>query len=134
MSYRERTSKEGWSDWELARLAVDIRSGARYGGILEAEVEPRMREEFTAEEVARVDVFLAASLPDTARLAAIEQYAEDDDTRWLIQQLTIAWARLETLRDRIEDGGSLISNSRVASAIGYVRRTREAPHAGPACL
>lgn len=33
--------------------------------------------------------------------------------------------------DRIDDGGSLMSNSHVASAIGYVRRTREATDAGP---
>ncbi|MEV0027265.1 hypothetical protein AB0H45_34755 [Streptomyces atroolivaceus] len=134
MSYREHTSKEGWSDWALAHLAVDIRSGARYGGILEAEVEPRMREEFTAEEVRRIDAYLAASLPDTDRLAAIENCAADDDTRWLVEQLTIAWDRLETLRDRIDDGGSLMSNSHVASAIGYVRLTREATDAGPTCL
>ncbi|MFD3613270.1 hypothetical protein ACFWXA_35490 [Streptomyces atroolivaceus] len=131
MTYRERTSKEGWSDWELARLAVDIRGGARYGGILEAEVEPRMREEFTAGEVRRIDAYLAASLPDTDRLAAIKNWAADDETRWLVEQLTMAWAWLETLRDRIDDGGSLMSNSHVASAISYVRRTRETTGADP---
>ncbi|WP_329224912.1 hypothetical protein OG488_00855 [Streptomyces sp. NBC_01460] len=40
-------------------------------------------------------------------------------------------ARLETLRDQIDDGGSPMSNSRVAGAIGYVRRTREATGACP---
>ncbi|MFD3612157.1 hypothetical protein ACFWXA_29600 [Streptomyces atroolivaceus] len=75
MSFCEHTSKEGWNDWELAHLEVRIRSLARYGGMLQAEVEPRMRLEFTADEVRRIDVFLAASLPDTGRLTAIEKNA-----------------------------------------------------------
>ena len=50
---------------------------------------------------------------------------------WVIEQLRIAWARLDTLRDRLDDGASLMSNSHVASAIGYVRRTREADKASP---
>ncbi|WP_331735465.1 hypothetical protein OG379_40865 (plasmid) [Streptomyces sp. NBC_01166] len=75
MSFREHTSKVGWSDWEVAHLAVDIRSLARYGGSLQAEVEPRMRIEFTADEVRRIDAFLAASLPGTGRLAGSRRTA-----------------------------------------------------------
>ncbi|MFI8007937.1 hypothetical protein [Streptomyces sp. NPDC086010] len=126
MSFREHSSKENWSDWELAHLAVDIRSMTRYGGILAAEVEPRLRNEFTTEEIQRADAYLAVSLPDTGRLTTIKDRLDtaDSDTRWLIEQLTIAWERLDTLRDRLDDAGSLMHNSHVASAIGYIRRTR----------
>ncbi|MER6103693.1 hypothetical protein ABT115_15550 [Streptomyces sp. NPDC001832] len=128
MSFREHSVKDGWSDWQLARLAVDIRSMKRYGGTLAAEVEPRMRQEFTADEVRRVDAYLAASLPDTARLTVIDNRLEpatDDDTRWLAEQLKIAWTRLDKLRDRIDDAGSLMDSGHVASAIGYISNTRE---------
>lgn len=127
MTFREHSTKDDWSDWKLARLAVHIRSMKRYGGILAAEVEPRMRQEFTADEVRRIDAYLAVSLPDTARLTAIEQHlgpATGDDTRWLTEQLQIAWVRLDTLRDRIDDAGSLMNSSYAASAIGYVSNTR----------
>jgi len=66
MNFREHTSNEGWSDWELASLAVDIRSGARYGGMLKAEVKPRMREEFTADEVRRIDAPIARSVAEAS--------------------------------------------------------------------
>jgi hypothetical protein len=128
MTFREDSIKDGWSDWQLADRAVEIRRMERYGGTLAAEVESRLRKEFTADEVRRVDAYLAASLPDTGRLAAIENRLEpatDDDTRWLTEQLTIAWARLDTLRDRIDNAGSLMANGHVASAIGYVRKIRE---------
>jgi hypothetical protein len=98
MNFREHSIKDGWSDWQLARLAVDIHRMERYGGTLQAEVEPRMRAEFTADEVRRVDAYLAASLPDTGRLTAI---------------------------DRIDNGGSLINNGHISSAIGYIRNTRD---------
>ena len=127
MTFREDSIKDGWSDWQLADRAVAIRRMKCYGGTLAAEVEPRLRAEFTADEVRRVDAYLAASLPDTDRLAAIETRLETatDDTRWLAEQLRIAWARLDMLRDRIDTGGSLMANGHVASAIGYVREVRE---------
>ncbi|MFC8596707.1 hypothetical protein [Streptomyces atroolivaceus] len=135
MSFCEHISEEGWSDWELAHLKVHIRSLARYGCTLQAEVDPRMRLEFTAEEVRRIDAYLAASLPDTGRLTAIEKNrpgpAAVDDTGWLIEQLRIAWVRLQTLRDRLDDSGSLMSNSHVADAIGCIRGTRVASGFGP---
>lgn len=41
-----------------------------------------------------------------------------------MQQLATAWMRLDELRDRIDDGGSLMANIHVASAIDYVRGSR----------
>ncbi|MFI5775022.1 hypothetical protein ACIA74_42625 [Streptomyces sp. NPDC051658] len=101
---------------------------ARYGGTLKAEVEPRLREEFTADELLRADAYLAASPPDTGRLTEIEnrlESATEDDTRWLTEQLKIAWERLDELRNRIDDAGNLMDSGHVASAIGYVSNTRE---------
>ncbi|WP_445269957.1 hypothetical protein [Streptomyces sp. DSM 41634] len=40
-----------------------------------------------------------------------------------MQQLTMEWARLDKLRDRIDDGGSLMANPHVAGTIDYVRGT-----------
>ncbi|MEU9464441.1 hypothetical protein ACIQCQ_38620 [Streptomyces sp. NPDC088394] len=128
MTFREDSIKDGWSDWQLAHLAVDIRRMERYGGTLKAEVEPRLRKEFTADELLRADAYLAVILPDTGRLTEIEnrlESAADDDTRWLAEQLRIAWDRLEKPRDRIDDGGSLMDKGHVSSAIGYVRGTRK---------
>ncbi|MEE1806912.1 FAD-dependent monooxygenase [Streptomyces sp. BE133] len=88
MKFREHSVKDGWSDWQLARLAVDIRRMARYGGTLKAEVEPRMTQEFTADEVRRVDAYLAASVPDTNRLTAIDNRLEP---------ATIAQTRVEEI-------------------------------------
>ncbi|MFJ8855449.1 hypothetical protein [Streptomyces sp. NPDC102437] len=98
MSFREHRAKDGWSDWQLARLAVDIRSMACYGGTLKAGVEPRLRKEFTADELLRADAYLAASLPDAGRLTAIESRLDpvaDDDTGWLTEKLRIAWEGLD---------------------------------------
>ena len=47
------------------------------------------------------------------------------DTEWLAQQLTRAWAQLDTLRDRIDDAGSLVDTNHVATDIGYVHGSRE---------
>ncbi|MEU6922586.1 MULTISPECIES: hypothetical protein [unclassified Streptomyces] len=128
MRFREHSVKDGWSDWQLACLAVDIRGMTRYGGTFKAEVEPRLRKEFTAEELLRADAYLAASVPDTGRLTTIENRldpAADNDTRWLTEQLRIAWERLDELRNRIHGAGGLMDSGYVASAIGYVSNTRE---------
>ncbi|MFI1293349.1 hypothetical protein ACH4VM_33730 [Streptomyces sp. NPDC020792] len=37
----------------------------------------------------------------------------------------LAWADLDELRDRIDDAGSLMHTSYVASAVRYVTRSRE---------
>ncbi|MFF8264226.1 hypothetical protein [Streptomyces virginiae] len=98
----------------------------------------RLEEAFTEDEVPRADAFLEAGRqettasprpkPDSAKDAA-------DDEAWLVQQLTTAWARLDELLDRIDDVGSLMANTHVASAVGYVRGSRpvsEAPADEPA--
>ncbi|MEE1838825.1 MULTISPECIES: hypothetical protein [unclassified Streptomyces] len=128
MRFREHSVKDGWSDWHLACLAVDIRGMTRYGGTFKAEVEPLLRKEFTAEELLRADACLAATVPDTGRLTATENRldpAADNDTRWLTERLRIAWERLDELRNRIHGAGSLMDSGYVASAIGYVSNTRE---------
>ncbi|MEU8992854.1 hypothetical protein AB0C98_41835 [Streptomyces sp. NPDC048558] len=42
-----------------------------------------------------------------------------------MQQLRQAWAQLDRLRDRIDDAGSLMHIHHVATAIDYVRGSRE---------
>lgn len=47
------------------------------------------------------------------------------DTQWLAQQLRRAWTQLDKLRDRIDNAGSLMDTNHVATAIDYVRGSRE---------
>lgn len=64
MNFRKTSCRPGWTDWQLTREALhlaDLTDG-----------EQRIAELFTAEEVRRVKKYLAASLPDTCRLNAIE--------------------------------------------------------------
>ncbi|MFJ8469658.1 hypothetical protein [Streptomyces swartbergensis] len=93
----------------------------------QSEADRLIKGSFTAEEAARIDVYLAAGIPDTSRLAAIEARLDDNDadTKWLAQQLKRAWAQMHTLRDRLDDAGSLMNPDYAASAIGYVRWSRE---------
>lgn len=127
MTFLQESSKPGWSDWELARLAVHLRGYAKYADDPQADAARRLEGAFTADEVRRADAFLEAGRQDTDRLAAIEARLGKDATSeeaWLVQQLTTAWARLEELRDRIDTGGSLMANDHVASAIDYIRGSR----------
>ncbi|WP_434600226.1 hypothetical protein [Streptomyces sp. A5-4] len=128
MNFRQHSDKADWTDWQLAREAVWLRGMARYSDDPQAEADRRNAEQFTADEVRRIDSYLAAGKPDTGRLAAIEAKLDDatGDTKWLTQQLQRAWAQMDELRDRIDDAGSLMDTGYVASAIRYVSSSREA--------
>ncbi|MFZ3475965.1 hypothetical protein ACODT4_44035 [Streptomyces sp. 2.9] len=127
MTFLQDSREPGRSDWELARLTVHLRGLAAYDDDPSAEAARSLGAAFTADELRRADAFLDASSQDTGRLAAIEaRLAENatDDEAWLARQLTVAWARLDELRDRIDTGGSLMANTHVAAAIGYIRGSR----------
>ncbi|WP_030298952.1 hypothetical protein [Streptomyces katrae] len=127
MTFLQESSNPGRSDWELARLAVHLRGYAKYADDPQADAVRRLGEVFTEDEVRRADAFLEAGHQDADRLAAIAARLGNDaasDEAWLVQQLATAWMRLDELRDRIDDGGSLMANTHVASAIDYVRGSR----------
>ncbi|MGW7260790.1 hypothetical protein [Streptomyces sp. NPDC054834] len=126
MTFRERSSFPGWNDWRLAREAVWLRSKT-CDNDPQAEKDQRISKAFTADEARRIDAYLAAGVPDTGRLTAIEARLDDatDDTKWLAKQLKQAWAQMGKLRDRLDDAGSLMDPDYAASAIGYVRWSRE---------
>ncbi|WP_445270394.1 hypothetical protein [Streptomyces sp. DSM 41634] len=127
MTFLQESSNPGRSDWELARLAVHLRGYAKYADDPQADAVRRLGEVFTEDEVRRADAFLEAGHQDADRLAAIAARLGNDaasDEAWLVQQLATAWMRLDELRDRIDDGGSLMANTHVASAIDYVRGFR----------
>ncbi len=137
MTFREQCNKPDWDDWTLAREAVWLRCGVRYSPNPQVEAAQQIQEAFTADEARRIDAYLAAATPDTGRLAAIEARLDDasDDTKWLVEQLRIAWADLDELRDRIDDSGSLMHTVYAASAIRYVTAAgswHEARSAAPA--
>ncbi|MBP0932621.1 hypothetical protein [Streptomyces sp. KCTC 0041BP] len=127
MTFLQESSNPGRTDWELARLAVHLRGYAKYADDPETDAVRRLGEVFTEDEVRRADAFLEAGHQDADRLAAIAARLGKDaasDEAWLVQQLATAWMRLDELRDRIDDGGSLMANTHVASAIDYVRGSR----------
>ncbi|MEV5010023.1 hypothetical protein [Streptomyces sp. NPDC055692] len=105
-----------------------LRRCAGYHDDPQADAERRLGEAFTEDEVRRADAYLAAGLRDTSRLADIEATLNgvSDDTKWLVEQLKTAWARMNVLRDRIDDAGSLRDIGYVSSAIGNVPGSREA--------
>ncbi|MFD7517728.1 hypothetical protein ACFV85_23325 [Streptomyces niveus] len=126
--FRQESSHPGWSDWQLAREAVQIRRMVSYSDD-PAEADRRIAEAFTAAEADRIDAFLEAGTPDTGRLAAIEARLAEatDDTTWPAAELKRAWALMDELRDRIDNGGSLMDINHVSSAIGYVQWSRKTP-------
>ncbi|MFF5808863.1 hypothetical protein [Streptomyces sp. NPDC012746] len=127
VTFLQESGKPGWSDWELARLAVHLRGLAMYADDPLADAARRLGDAFTADELHRADAFLEAGRQDTDHLAAIEARLGKDatsDEAWLVQQLTMAWTRLDELWHRIDTGGSLMANTHVASAIDYVRGFR----------
>ncbi|MFJ5548619.1 hypothetical protein [Streptomyces sp. NPDC093225] len=127
MTFLQESNNPGRTDWELARLAVHLRGYAKYADDPEADAIRRLGEAFTKDEVRRADAFLEAGHQDADHLAAIAARLGNDttsDEAWLVQQLATAWMRLDELRDRIDDGGSLMANTHVASAIDYVRGSR----------
>lgn len=127
MTFREQSNKPDWDDWTLAHEAVWIRLMARHSPNPQVEAAQRIQEAFTADEARRIDAYLAAATPDTDRLAAIEARLDDasDDTKWLAEQLRLAWADLDELRDRIDDAGTLMHTAYVSSAVRYIRHSRE---------
>lgn len=68
-----------------------------------------------------------------ARITALQAHPDrltPEDARWLLDRLARADWHLEGLRDRIDDAGSTMSTSYVASAIDYTRWSRGTPR-GP---
>ncbi|MFE7524671.1 hypothetical protein ACFU7Y_03005 [Kitasatospora sp. NPDC057542] len=126
-SYRPESALPEATDWELARIALDRRSSAAYADDPHADEARRIGEEFTAEEAARVDVFLAAGIQDVHRLDAIAagQALTGEDRAWLFGQLRLAWHRLDRLHDCLDHSGSLLTNTYAASSVDYVRWSRK---------
>jgi hypothetical protein len=131
--YLKDSVLEGESDWELTLLALDKRSSATYAADPRADEAQRIGALFTAEEAARVDAYLAASLQDTDRLDAIAAAGALNrvDVNWVIAELRTAWARLDKLRDRVDNSGSLADTGYLSSAVGYVRWSRKPQAVSP---
>lgn len=127
MTFRTDSAEPGRDDYDLARLLVWERGFAKYDADPEADLRRRVHELFTEDEHRRALAYLAASEQDTSRLATIEAGLDEDttsDTAWLVGQLHIAWARLDELRDRIDNSGTLIDLHYMAEGINYVRGSR----------
>ncbi|MFC8793348.1 hypothetical protein [Streptomyces cinereoruber] len=127
MTFRTDSAEPGRTGYDLARLLVWERSLAKYDADPETELERRVHKLFTEDEHRRALDYLAASEQDTDRLAAIEAGLGGDtisDAAWLVGQLRTAWARLDELRDRIDNSGTLIDLHYMAEGIDYVRGSR----------
>ncbi|MEU7031445.1 hypothetical protein AB0A60_32715 [Streptomyces sp. NPDC046275] len=127
MTFRTDSAAPGRSDYDLARLLVWERGFAKYDADPEADLLRRVHALFTEDEYRRALAYLAASEQDTHRLATIETGLGEDttsDTAWLVGQLRIAWGRLDELRDRIDNSGTLIDLHYMAEGINYVRGSR----------
>lgn len=127
MTFRTDSAEAGRTDYDLARLLVWERSLAKYDADPEAELVRRIHKLFTEDEHRRALDYLAASEQDTHRLTTIEAGLGEDttsDTAWLTGQLRTAWARLDELRDRIDNSGTMVDLHYMAEGIGYVRRSR----------
>ncbi|MFI8008316.1 hypothetical protein [Streptomyces sp. NPDC086010] len=128
MTHREHSNKDGWSDcnsrdsrWTSAARRPTAASWLpKWSRNCERSSLPT-RLSASTRSSQRASQTLTAD-----RLTAIKDRLDtaDGNSLWLTEQLTIAWDRLDTLRDRIKDAGSLMHNSHVAHAIDYVRRTR----------
>jgi hypothetical protein len=129
-TYLKDSVLERWTAWEMALVALDMRSSAAYQDDPRADEARRIGAKFTADEAARIDAFLASSRQDSSRLASIKSSlagtGEDGaDLRWLVTELHKAWDRLDRLRGGIDHGGSLLDAHMVASSIDYVRWSRQ---------
>ncbi|MEU8622688.1 hypothetical protein [Streptomyces sp. NPDC048623] len=127
MTFRIDSAEPGRDDYDLARRLVWERGFAKYAADPEADLLRRVHELFTEAEYHRALAYLAASEQDTDRLAAIEAGLGEDttsDAAWLAGQLRTAWARLDELRDRIDNSGTLIDLHYMAEGITYVRGSR----------
>ncbi|MBP0453995.1 hypothetical protein J5Y04_31300 [Kitasatospora sp. RG8] len=125
--YRQDSVLADATDWDLARVALNERSFAVYSDDPQADEAQRIADLLTAEEARRVDRFLAAGLQDTDRMDAVAAATDltDDDRSWLLEQLRLAWRRLDCLRDAIDDSGSLMTTTYAASSVDYVRWSRK---------
>lgn len=129
-TYRQTSAHPDWSIWQLAREAHRLRRiarlEARHGDDAKTRAERQIHAAFTADEIQRVDAYLAANTPDVDRLASIESRlaGSTDDTKWLAEQLKQAWAQMDELRDRIDTAGSLMHSDLAASAIDYIPMSR----------
>ncbi|MDV5143226.1 hypothetical protein R1T08_02595 [Streptomyces sp. SBC-4] len=127
MTFRTDSADPGRTDYHLARLLVWERSLAKYDADPEAELGRRIHKLFTEDEHRRALAYLAASEQDTHRLTEIEAGLGEDttsDTAWLAGQLRTAWARLDELRDRIDNSGTMIDLHYMAEGMDYVRHSR----------
>ncbi|MEU3495363.1 hypothetical protein ABZ747_17980 [Kitasatospora cineracea] len=125
-TWRQDSLDESASDWTLARFALSERSFASYDDDPGAGEAQSLADRFTAEEARRVDAFLAASIQDRGRLEAVAASEEltGDDRTWLLDQLRLAWQRLDRVRDAIDHSGSMMMTTYAASSIDYVRGSR----------
>ncbi|MFF6888653.1 hypothetical protein ACFY9F_36380 [Streptomyces sp. NPDC012421] len=127
MSFRTGSAEPRRTGYDLARLLVWERSLAKYDADPDAELERRVHRLFTEDEYRRALDYLAASEQDTSRLAVIEAGLGEDttsDTAWLVGQLRTAWTRLDELRDRIDNSGTMADLHYMAEGIDYVRHSR----------
>ncbi|MFF4344275.1 hypothetical protein ACFY00_30650 [Kitasatospora sp. NPDC001540] len=125
-TWRQNSADESASDWALAHFALSERSFASYGDDPGAEEAQRLADKLTADEARRIDAFLAAGVQDRGRLetlAAAEELTGDDRT-WLLDQLRLAWQRLDRARDAIDHSGSMMATTYAARSIDYVRGSR----------
>ncbi|MEU9755717.1 hypothetical protein AB0D90_21700 [Streptomyces althioticus] len=123
VGWRTESQWPNATDVQLAEKATDIVIMARYDADPQACMERELRQTFTHDEMRRAQQVLTACTLDVTRLTEIEARAGhlDDDTRWLVGQLRTAWEQLLELRTRINDAGSLMQTSYVASAVAYPR-------------
>ncbi|WP_033821006.1 hypothetical protein [Kitasatospora sp. MBT63] len=123
---RQDSIEEGTSDWALARFALSERSFASYANDPAAEEARRLADKLTADEARRIDAFLAAGVQDSGRLDAVAAAPEltGEDRTWLLDQLRLAWQRLDSLHDAIDRSGSMMTTTYAASSVDYVRWSR----------
>ncbi|WP_043478067.1 hypothetical protein [Kitasatospora sp. MBT66] len=125
-TWRQDSIEEGATDWALARFALSERSFASYANDPGAEEARRLADKLTAEEARRIDAFLAAGVQDRSRLDAVGATSElaGEDRTWLLDQLRLAWQRLDSLHDAIDRSGSMMTTTYAASSVDYVRWSR----------
>jgi hypothetical protein len=100
--------------------AIEARLKAVPSGWRQRDGDTGVIEDSEGRPVAVLGTSGAEHLPLGEFLAAAPA-----DTEWLTHQLRQAWARLDRLRDRIDDAGSLMHIHHVATAIDYVPGSRE---------
>ncbi|MEU8926987.1 hypothetical protein AB0D10_39730 [Kitasatospora sp. NPDC048545] len=124
--WRQDSIEEGATDWALARFALSERSFASYDDDPGAEEARRLADKLTADEARRIDAFLAAGVQDRGRLDVVATAPQltGEDRTWLLDQLRLAWQRLESLHDAIDRSGSMMTTTYAASSVDYVRWSR----------